>query len=524
MVEGRKVGIVGAGINGLLACKYALSKGLNPIVFECKNAIGGVWSKTIESTKLQTPKPTFEFADFPWPSYVDDLFPASYQVLDYVESYAKHFDLVKYVRFNTKVISVSCHGIDDDEKYIDSWELWGGNGETFSDRRKWDLTVQDLVNLSTELVQVDFLILCLGKFSDVPNIPKFPEKKGPEAFKGQVIHAMDFAAMDYKAARDFVKGKRVAVIGFKKSALDIAMQISKENGLEHPCTMVFRNSHWSFGRIGFPWGLPIRHLFFSRFAELMMHKPGEGFLLGLAATILSPVRWAMSKLVDWYINSKHPLKKHKMLPEHSFVAAFESGLIAMAPDGFYESVDNGSIVLNKSSSFTFCKQGLLLEGESAPLDVDLVIFATGFKGDQKVIDIFESSKFRDNIAGPSFDTIAPLYRQCIHPRLPQLAVMGFIESRANLHAFEMKCRWLAELLAGTFKLPSVKKMEKEVSQWDAFLRRNDLDWLGRSYYIGALQTWYNDLVCQDMGCSPKRKKGFLDEWFQPYGPMDYARL
>lgn len=93
------VGIIGAGMSGLLACKYMLSKGFNPIVFEAQCTIGGVWTKTLETTKLQTPKPFYQFSDFPWPDSVTELFPDHYKVLDYIESFARYFDLNRYIRF-----------------------------------------------------------------------------------------------------------------------------------------------------------------------------------------------------------------------------------------------------------------------------------------------------------------------------------------------------------------------------------------------------------------------------------------
>ena len=77
---------------------------------------------------------------------------------------------------------------------------------------------------------MDFVILCVGQYSDVPKIPEYPAGKGPEAFQGKVIHSMEYAAMDFDTAAEFIKGKKITVVGFQKSALDIAMECSAANG------------------------------------------------------------------------------------------------------------------------------------------------------------------------------------------------------------------------------------------------------------------------------------------------------
>ncbi|KAE8672830.1 hypothetical protein F3Y22_tig00111834pilonHSYRG00210 [Hibiscus syriacus] len=106
-------------------------------------------------------------------------------------------------------------------------------------------------------------------FSGVPNIPEFPPNKGPEAFHGKVIHSMDYAAMEDAKAVKFIKGKRVIVVGFQKSALDIAMECSTANGMENPCTVLYRTAHWNLPHY-LPWGFSFVHMYLTRFSELMV--------------------------------------------------------------------------------------------------------------------------------------------------------------------------------------------------------------------------------------------------------------
>ncbi|KAJ0014374.1 hypothetical protein Pint_19767 [Pistacia integerrima] len=512
----KKIAIIGAGISGLLACKYVLSKGFHPIVFEARSSIGGVWIKTVETTKIQTPKPAYQFSDFPWPSSVTVDFPSQHQVLDYIKSYAHHFDLLKHIKFNTKVVGIEYEGGSDEE--IGSWSSWNGSGTPFSSQGKWKVVAEDIQSHSTEVYQVDFVILCLGRFSDVPNMPEFPPNKGPEAFHGKVIHSMEYVAMDYKSAAEFVKGKRVTVVGFQKNALDIAMECSAANGLEFPCTVMYKTEHWNVPDY-LPWGVPLAYFYLNRFSELLVHKPGEGILLSLLATLFSPLRWAFSKFVESHIKHKLRLAKYGTVPKHSFLKELNSCLIATVPEKFYDKVDEGSIILKKSPSFSFCEEGILVNGETEPLKTDLVILATGFRGEKKLKDIFVSQTFQDYILGSPKEAV-PLYREIIHPRIPQLAVVGFSESVANLYTSEVRCQWLAELLYGTFILPNIKDMEKDIKKWDEFMKQSSGEYYRRSC-IGGLHIWYNDQLYKDMGWNPKRKKGFFAELFEPYGPSDY---
>lgn len=121
-------------------------------------------------------------------------------------------------------------------------------------------------------------------------------------------------------------------------------------------------------------------------------------------------RWAFSKFVESHIKKKLGLAKYGMVPKHSFLQEISSCMIATVPEKFFDRVQEGSIILKKSSSsFSFCQEGILVEGESSPVRTDLVILATGFRGEKKLRDIFVSPTFQNYIVG-SPESILPLYR------------------------------------------------------------------------------------------------------------------
>lgn len=114
-------------------------------------------------------------------------------------------------------------------------------------------------------------------------------------------------------------------------------------------------------------------------------------------------------------------------------------------------------------------------------------------------------------------------RQTIHPQIPRLAIIGYVDGPSSLPLFEIRCQWLAQFLDGKFNLPGIKDMEKDVEVWEGHMKQ----YAGRKFRrtcIGVSSIWANDQLCRDMGCNPRRKKGFLAEWFEPYGPTDYTGL
>ncbi|XP_059487274.1 senecionine N-oxygenase-like [Neocloeon triangulifer] len=211
----RRVAVIGAGVSGLAAARHFGAPG-SPFecqVFEQNSEIGGTWdftpyvttdkigrpihSSVYANLRTNLPKEVMSYPDFPFPDQ-EKSFLDSNQVLEYLKSYADHFELRHHIRFNNWVKDVRPFGESVEEE-------------------KWQLTIFDWINKETRTEIYDALMICKGHFFQ-PNMPEF---KCSDIFEGNIIHSRDF-----RLTAPYTN-KRVLIVGGFASALDITMELAK---------------------------------------------------------------------------------------------------------------------------------------------------------------------------------------------------------------------------------------------------------------------------------------------------------
>merc|ERR1712046_437299 len=124
-----------------------------------------------------------------------------------------------------------------------------------------------------------------------------------------------------------------------------------------------------------------------------------------------------------------------------------------------------------------------------------------------------------------------LYRQMVHPSHPGLVFLNSETTTfTNITAASIQARWLVEMLAGNFKLPSKSGMAEQIKEMQEWKRRTMPNaGPARAYMIQTHQVHYYDQLLKDIGASIRRKPGWsmlaaIKEIFDPYRPRDFSSL
>ncbi|HSK66481.1 MAG TPA: NAD(P)-binding domain-containing protein, partial [Anaerolineales bacterium] len=203
LTQGSRIAVIGAGISGIAAAAVLKKNGFLPVVFEKHDRIGGVWATASPGVHLQNIYTQYHLSDFDWP-FKPDLHPSGEQIMRYLEAAVRHLKLD--LRLGHQVLSMT--------EETDGWRLRYRNKEGVHEE------------------SFSYVLLAAGQYTDGKNLPSYMDQ---ELFKGDILTERDVTSLDV------FEGKRVVVVGYGKSALDMTTLAAERAAQVHH---VFRAANW----------------------------------------------------------------------------------------------------------------------------------------------------------------------------------------------------------------------------------------------------------------------------------------
>jgi dimethylaniline monooxygenase (N-oxide forming) len=487
-MKANTVCIIGSGVSGLAAAKVFLEEGYDVTVFEKQQGLGGVWekSRTYPGLTTQSPRDTYAFPDYPMPASYPE-WPSADQIRSYLESYAQHFEITQKIRFKTEVIQVE-RKMGKQSGWLVSVLILDGFSE----------------NVTVEQYEFDFVLVCNGTYH-IPKIPEIPGKEKFIASGGRVLHTTEVNDLS------LMKGKRTVVVGFGKSATDIATL-----GVNHAteCTLVFRQIPWLASRF-FLDRINIKYILLNRFAEMWLPYRKLQGVEWFLHIIGKPLVWAFWKLNETLLRLQFGLDTCGMIPEKS-IQEWIISAFGIAPKDFYHNIRSGKLRTKKANISQFIPGGVELESGDR-LEADLVVFGTGFRQDVPFLE----EKYRRLMIddGGNFH----LYRNLIHPQIPQMGFVGYNSSKFCPLTFHLSAQWLVEYTLGNLQVPSAEEM---LAQMEEEWKWKQSEWGEKSLDNGTsifpFTFHYIEELLNDLGID-NRKKGW-QRIMTPIDPSAYKNL
>ncbi len=479
----RRIGIVGAGISGLVTAKTFLEEGFEVTVFETEDEVGGVWARSRRYPGLttQNPRDTYAFSDFPMPKSYPD-WPAGEQVQAYLAAYADRFGITPHLRLRTRVTQA----------------------EPTGDGRGWRVAAEDAEG-RTETEEFDWFVVANGIHS-APRVPELAGRAEFEAAGGRAMHSTQLHDVAELA------GKRVAVIGYAKSAADAACAAA---ATAREVTLVFRRALWKmpkyfFGRVH------LKYVLATRFSEALFRDDRPEGIERVLHSVGRPGVWLLWRGVERALRKSFALDAHGLTPEVPIEKMVGCSL-SLAAGGFFDHVGEGRIRVRRGEPARFTDGGLEL-GDGGRVEADVVVFGTGFVQDAPFLPRWVMERVRG--ADGSFR----LFRSILPTDVPRLAFIGYNSSLYSQLTSEIGARWLAEHVQGHISPPSQAEMRRQIDERLAWLRANRPDSLAGGTCVVPFNFHYINRLLRDMGARTWRSRNRLREYMMPVDPSLYADL
>lgn len=474
----RNVLVIGAGLSGLVTAKTLLEYGYAVTVFEKEPEIGGVWApgRRYPGLTTQNTRDTYAFSDFRMPQDYPE-FPSGEQMLAYLKAYAAKFQINLVIRLGHTVESASLESDENEHR----WTIRGNsNGTPFQE-------------------QGDFLVVCNGIFSE----PAIPQYSGMEAFAdngGAIRHTSTL-----RSPEDYA-GKRVAVVGFGKSACDIAASIAAETAQTY---LIYRQAKWKVPKL--IKGINYKYVILTRFGEALTKLRYRNVAERIIHFLKIP-GFAFRTLQNTF-SRQQQLDACQLKPDAP-ISDLIFGELSVESDGFFEKVREHQIMAIKGEVSAFHPKGITIPG-AGDVELDTVIFGTGFTQTLPFLPDALVEQLTDSEGNYL------LYRNILPLSVPALAFVGYNSSFFCNLTCEIAALWLCEYLEGRIQLPTKIDQEKQIREHLAWRKQFRQNALYRNANVYPFNITYVDWLLKDMNARLPLK-ALLSEWLVVVEPGNYA--
>ena len=361
--------IIGAGCAGIALGKLLNDMGLDYIILEKNEDVGGTWwENTYPGAGVDTPNHAYSFSfgkSHRWSRY----FSPQSEIQDYLSGKADEFNIRPHIRFNTEV------------KRVD-WQ---------AETKSWRIEIDGPEGATT--IDAPILVSAVGQIS----VAKLPAIEGLQNFQGELFHSSRWP----KGLS--LKGKKVAIVGTGASSMQIVPSIADDVA---ELTVFQRSPQWARPIPRYHENLSagaqylLEHVPFyaAWFRFTMFWRYGDGLLpfLKKDPDWPHPAR-AMNRINDRHREEMASYIEEKLAGRPDLIAKSMPsyppyGKRILLDNGWYDAIVKDNVTLYDEGVARFTANEVIGDkgNQCAP---DIVVMATGFE--------VTKMASRINITGPA---------------------------------------------------------------------------------------------------------------------------